>query len=240
MGRKFEVRKASMAKTQGAKTKLYSRYGKEIYMVAKGGTDPNANLSLKRVIERAKKDQVPTDVINRAIDKAKGGTGEDYETARYEGFGPGGCTVIVDCLTDNVNRSVSEVRNCFTKSESKLGVAGAVSYMYNHLGVCRFKGLDEETTLETLLMADVDVTDVEVDGDEITAYSSFEDLHKMIGAIEDALPSVDFEVSEAMWVPNDYVQITDAEHIKNFEKLMSMLEEVDDVQKVYHNAELPE
>ena len=123
MGRKFEVRKISMAKTAGAKTKVYSKYGKEIYVVAKnGGTDPQANLALRRLIEKAKKDQVPSHVIEKAIDKAEGGAGEDYVPARYEGFGPGGCMVIVDCLTDNNNRTITDVRNCFTKTGSKLGV----------------------------------------------------------------------------------------------------------------------
>ena len=123
MGRKFEVRKVAMAKTAGAKTKVYSKYGKEIYMVAKnGGTDPQANLSLRRLIDKAKKDQVPSHVIDKAIDKAAGGAGEDFTPARYEGFGPGGCMVIVDCLTDNNNRTITDVRNCFTKTNSKIGV----------------------------------------------------------------------------------------------------------------------
>lgn len=121
MGRSFEVRKASMAKTQGAKVKLYSKYGKEIYVIAKnGGGDPETNLSLKRMIEKAKKDQVPSHVIEKAIEKAAGGGGENYEVARYEGFGPGGCSVIVDCLTDNNNRTYMEVRQCFVKPTLKL------------------------------------------------------------------------------------------------------------------------
>ncbi|MDX8396627.1 MAG: YebC/PmpR family DNA-binding transcriptional regulator, partial [Mariprofundaceae bacterium] len=100
-----------MAKTAGAKTKVYSKYGREIYVVAKsGGTDPNGNLSLRRLIDNAKKDQVPAHVIKNALDKAEGGAGEDFATARYEGFGPGGCMVIVDCLTDNNNRTYNDVR----------------------------------------------------------------------------------------------------------------------------------
>ncbi len=118
MGRSFEVRKASMAKTQGAKIKVYSKYGKEIYMSAKnGGTDPDSNLSLRRLMEKAKKDQVPSHVIEKAIDKASGGGGEDFSTARYEGFGPGGCSVIVDCLTDNNNRTYMDVRQCFCEEQ---------------------------------------------------------------------------------------------------------------------------
>ena len=122
MGRSFEVRKASMAKTAGAKIKVYSKYGKEIYMCAKnGGGDPDMNLSLKHLIAKAKKDQVPAHVIDKAIDKANGGGGEDYTPARYEGFGPGGTSVIVDCLTDNGNRTFQDVRQCFVKVGAKIG-----------------------------------------------------------------------------------------------------------------------
>src|SRR5688572_11499556 len=122
MGRTYENRKAAMAKTAGAKTKLYSKFGKEIYVCAKnGGPDPSANLSLRRLLEKAKKNQIPAHVIDKALDKAKGGGGEDYNTVRYEGFGPGNCMVIVDCLTDNNNRTIGDVRICFNKAKAKLG-----------------------------------------------------------------------------------------------------------------------
>ena len=121
MGRAHEVRKAAMAKTAAKKTKLYSYYGKEIYLAAKaGGPEPDGNLSLRRLIEKAKKDQVPGDVIKRAIDKVKNGAVEDYESVQFEGFGPSGSTVIVKCLTDNINRTISQVRPAFTKSKAKL------------------------------------------------------------------------------------------------------------------------
>ena len=158
MGRSFEVRKASMAKTQGAKIKVYSKYGKEIYVCAKnGGPDPDSNLSLRRLIEKAKKDQVPGHIIDKAIDKANGTGGENYEVARYEGFGPGSCAVIVDCLTDNNNRTYMDVRQCFVKNDAKIGSPGAVSHMFEHQAVFQFHGTDEESTLEALVMADVDV-----------------------------------------------------------------------------------
>ena len=122
MGRAYQNKKDSMAKTAGAKTKVYSKYGKEIYICAKnGGVDPDGNLALRRLIERAKKDQVPTHVIERAIDKAKGGGGEDYVATRYEGYGPGNCMIIVDCLTDNNKRTFADVRVCFTKANAKIG-----------------------------------------------------------------------------------------------------------------------
>ena len=146
MGRAHEVRKAAMAKTAAKKTKLYSYYGKEIYLAAKaGGPEPDGNLSLRRLIEKAKKDQVPGDVIKRAIDKVKNGAVEDYESVQFEGFGPSGSTVIVKCLTDNINRTISQVRPAFTKSKAKLGAEGSVSYLYDVESVVQFKGMDEET-----------------------------------------------------------------------------------------------
>ncbi len=236
MGRAFEVRKASMMKTQGAKAKVYSRFGKEIYIAAKAGTpDPEMNVTLKRVIEKAKKSQVPADVIKRAIDKAKGGGGESYNEVRYEGFGPGGCTVIVDCLTDNVNRSVSEVRNCFTKTDSKMGVSGCVSHMYEHQAIVSFEGRDEETALETLLMADCEIEDVENEDGMLTVYAHANELHKIMSAIEESIPNVDFDMAEATWTPNDYVTL-EGDELARFEKLMDMLNEVDDVQNIYHNV----
>ena len=160
MGRAFEVRKHAMAKTAAAKTKLYSRYGKEIYMSAKGNPDPEINDELKRMIEKAKKDQIPNDVINRAIEKAKGGSGENYTSVRYEGFGPSNSLFIVECLTDNVNRTISEVRNCFTKSNSKLGVSGSVTHMFNEQAVFAIKDVSEDEILEIVIENDIDVLEI--------------------------------------------------------------------------------
>ena len=130
MGRAYQNRKESMAKTSDAKARVYSKYGREIYVIAKaGGVDPAGNLSLRSVIDRAKKDQVPTHVIDKAIEKAKGGAGENFEVARYEGYGPGNCMVIIDCLTDNPSRTFNDVRLCFTKTKTKIGTQGSVSHM---------------------------------------------------------------------------------------------------------------
>src|SRR6056300_291051 len=145
MGRAYQNRKESMAKTSDAKARVYSRYAREIYVTAKsGGVDPAGNLALRSLIERAKKDQVPTHVIDKAIDKAKGGGGEDFAIARYEGFGPAGAMVIVDCLTDNPNRTFGDVRQCFTKTKCKLGSEGSVSHMFDHCAILVFAGEDEE------------------------------------------------------------------------------------------------
>ncbi|WP_448548782.1 YebC/PmpR family DNA-binding transcriptional regulator [Thalassotalea fusca] len=238
MGRSFENRKASMAKTQGAKTKLYSKYGKEIYVCAKnGGVDPDSNLALRRMIDKAKKDQVPAHVVDKAIDKANGGGGENYESARYEGFGPGNCMVIIDCLTDNSNRTIKDVRQCFTKTNSKIGSTGTVSHMFDHLAVFSFKGDDDEAVLEALMMADVDVTDVKVEDGIVTVYAPQTEFYNTKNALQDAFPDVTLDSEEITWVPQTITELS-GEDVEVFEKFLNMLDDCDDVQNVYHNAEI--
>ena len=211
MGRAHEVRKVAMAKTAAAKAKLYSRYGKEIYLAAKaGGTDPDGNLALRRIIAKAKKEQVPADVIKRAVDKVKSGATEDYQEKTFEGYGPSGSTVIVKCLTDNINRTISQVRPAFTKSKAKLGNEGSVSYLYDTYSILTFKGLDEEQTLEALM-----------EGED---------------AIEAACPDAEFDVEEIATTPQEYVSL-EGEDMELFERLMDLLNACDDVDKIYHNVE---
>ncbi|MFC3121300.1 YebC/PmpR family DNA-binding transcriptional regulator [Agaribacter flavus] len=236
MGRKFEVRKVAMAKTAAQKTKVYSKYGKEIYVCAKnGGADPEANLSLRRLIEKAKKDQVPAHVIDKAVDKAAGGTGEDFAPARYEGFGPGGCMVIVDCLTDNVNRTITDVRNCFTKTDSKLGAQGSAAHMFDHLAIFGFKGDDDEVVLEALMEADVDIHDVEVDGGEVTVFVPHTEFFKAKTALSESFDGITFDVEEITFVPQTETEINE-EARPMFDKFMDMLNDCEDVQNIYHNA----
>ena len=238
MGRAHEVRAASMAKTAAIKSKLYSRFGKELYIAAKSGVpDPDMNLSLKRKIAEAKSNQVPADVIKRAIDKAKGGTDENYAEARYEGFGPGNSTVIVDCLTDNTNRSMTEVKTAFNKSKgAKMVNAGGVSYNYESVGLFVFNYADEDAMLEALLEAEVDVTDLTIEDGVMTVKTAFTDFGKAQDAIEKLLPNIEFETCETTMLPNEYATLTDPEEIEAFHKLMDMLNEADDVNKIYHNA----
>lgn len=237
MGRSFENRKASMAKTQGAKTKVYSKYGKELYVCAKnGGVDPDGNLSLRRLIDKAKKDQVPAHVIDRALDKAKGGGGEDYQPARYEGFGPGGTSVIVDCLTDNNNRTIKDVRQCFTKTNSKIGVTGTVSHSFDHVAIFVFKHDDEEAVYDALLEADVDVTDIENENGMMTVYAPHTEFFKAKTSLTEQFSDINFEVEEITFEPQTTVQVT-GDDVAVFEKFMAMLDDCDDVQNVYHNAE---
>lgn len=237
MGRAFQNRKESMAKTADAKAKVYSKYGREIYVCAKaGGVDPGGNLALRGLIDRAKKDQVPSHVIEKAIDKAKGGGGEDFSLARYEGFGPGNCMVIIDCLTDNPNRTFGDVRSCFTKTKSKIGTLGSVSHMFDHCAILAFHGEDEEGVLEALMEADVDVTDIESENGLITAFAPHTEYAKAKQALTDAFGEIDFEVDDIQFLPQTTTPV-EGDDIALFEKFLDMLNDLDDVQNVYHNAE---
>jgi YebC/PmpR family DNA-binding regulatory protein len=240
MGRAYQNRKDSMAKTSDAKAKVYSKYGREIYVCAKaGGLDPSGNLTLRSLIERAKKDQVPTHVIDKAIEKAKGGAGENFELARYEGYGPGNCMVIIECLTDNPNRTFGDVRQCFTKTKTKIGTQGTVSHMFDHSAIVMFKGDDEEPVLEALLMADVDVTDIECEGGNITVFAPHTEFFKMTQALKEAMPDIVFDVDEIQFIPQNLAPIPESE-MEQFERFLSLLNSLDDVQNIYHNVELPE
>ena len=238
MGRAYQNRKESMAKTADAKTKVYSKYAREIYVTAKsGGVDPTGNLALRGLIERAKKDQVPAHVIDKAIDKAKGSGGEDFSVARYEGFGPGNCIVIVECLTDNPNRTISDVRNCFTKTKSKMGTPGSVSHMFDHCAILSFASEDEEGVLEALMMADVDVTDIENENGMITVFAANTDYGKAKQALADAYGDIDFAVDEIQFLPQPSTTL-EGDDVALFEKFVDMLNDLDDVQNIYHNAEI--
>src|SRR5574344_2264826 len=151
MGRAYEVRKASIQKTGAARGKVYANFAKEIFLAAKGNPDVDSNIKLKRLCEKAKKQQVPADIINRAVEKAKGNGHDDYSTVVYEGFGPGASTLIIKTLTDNVNRTVGEVKAAFNKVHKSIGVTNSVSYNYDYLAIISFKADDEETILMALL-----------------------------------------------------------------------------------------
>ena len=237
MGRAHEVRKVAMAKTAAAKAKLYSRYGKEIYLAAKaGGTDPDGNLALRRIIAKAKKEQVPADVIKRAVDKVKSGATEDYQEKTFEGYGPSGSTVIVKCLTDNINRTISQVRPAFTKSKSKLGAEGSVAYLYDVESTVIFNGMDEEAVLDALIMAEVDAKDiVTLDDGRIKITGEPTDLYKIKTAIEEAKPDVEFDVDEITTTPQDYVEL-EGDDMMLFERLMDLLDDCDDVDQIFHNV----
>ncbi|MDF1762558.1 MAG: YebC/PmpR family DNA-binding transcriptional regulator [Oleibacter sp.] len=236
MGRAYQNRKESMAKTAAAKTKVYSKYGREIYMAAKaGGGDPSANLSLRSLIDRAKKDQVPSHVIEKAIDKASGGIGEDFVPALYEGIAPGGCMVLISALTDNSNRTFGDIRGVFSKCKAKLGSQGSVSHMFDHRAMFVFAGDDEEAPLEALMMADVDVSDIDCEDGMITVLVPPTDFFKTKTALHELNPVIEFEVEEITYLPQTEHPVS-ADDVAQFERFAGLLNDLEDVQEIYHNG----
>ena len=237
MGRAYEVRKASIQKTGAMKAKLYSTFAKEIYLAAKGNPELESNVNLKRVVDKAKKQQVPSDIINRAIDKAKGLGGEDYKEVVYEGFGPGASTLIVNTLTDNVNRTVAFVREAFNKAHKSLGVTNSVSYNYDHLAIVSFKSDKEEEILDAMINASIDPIDFETENGEITISVNPSDRNKLKDAIESVIPDVYYEYDEVGMFAKDKVTL-EGEDLETFNRLLTMLENIEDVTEVYHNVNL--
>jgi YebC/PmpR family DNA-binding regulatory protein len=239
MGRIFEKRKESIFKTAAQKSKLYAKYGKLLYVAAKNGVpDPQANPALRSIIEKARRENVPAHVIEKAIQKASGAGGEDFQPARYEGFGPGGALVIVDCLTDNPQRTISEVRSCFTKTGSKLAASGSVAISFDHVAVLSFKGAGEEQVLEAMFGADVAIEEVESKDGYITIFAPPAEFYKAKTALLEAFPDVELETQEITFLPQTSKTLS-AEDQAQFEKFLDMLNDCDDVQNVYHNVAFP-
>lgn len=238
MGRAYAVREARIKKTGAARGKIYSTYAKEIYLVAKRGVpEIEANSALKHLVEKAKKEQVPADIINRALEKAKGAGKDEYEEIIYEGFGPGASTFMIKTLTDNVNRTVGEVRAAFNKMKKSLGVTNSVSYNYDNLTVVSFKSDKEEDILMALLDAAIEPVEFESEDGYINISVQYKDGLKMKEIVESIIPDVDFEVDESGWYAKDLVTL-EGEDLDTFNKLYGLLDEIEDVTDVYHNVKL--
>lgn len=236
MGRAYEVRKASIQKTGAIKAKTYSTFAKEIYLAAKKGVpEIESNVILKRMVEKAKKAQVPSDIINRAIDKAKGVGGEDYHEVIYEGFGPGASTLIIKTLTDNVNRTVGMVRAAFNKVNKSLGVNNSVSYNYDYLAIISFKTDKEEEIFEGLLDAGIEPTEFENNDGELTISLHPNDANKAKDIIESIVGNIEYELDEVGMYAKDEVELN-KEDLEVFDKLYKMLDEIEDVTEIYHNV----
>ena len=235
MGRAHEVRAKSMAATAAKRSALFNRASKEIYMAAKSGEpDPNMNLALRSAIEKWRGQNVTKDVIDRAIQKAKGGSAEAYTAGRYEAFGPGGSLLIIDTLTDNGNRAFTEVKSAVNK---KGGHLGSVLYNFTETGLFVFKGNNRDQVEEELIMGDVDVREVNQNDDdtvevlvEPTAFGQARDVLNGLGISE-------FEVAEITFLPNEPITLDDPEDRRKFDELCDMLDDLEDVQNVYHNVQ---
>lgn len=239
MGRKWNNIKEKKASKDANTSRIYAKFGREIYVVAKQGEpDPESNQALKFVLERAKTYNVPKHIIDRAIEKAKGGSDETYDELRYEGFGPNGSMVIVDALTNNVNRTASDVRAAFGKNGGNMGVSGSVAYMFDSTAVIGVEGKTEEEALEILMEADVDVRDILEEDGSVIVYADPDQFHAVQEAFKQAGIS-EFTVAEITMMAQNEITLEDDAKAK-FEKLIDTLEDLDDVQQVYHNVDLGE
>ena len=238
MGRAYEVRKASIQKNGAVKAKLYSNYAKEIYLAAKKGVpELESNINLKHLVEKAKKERVPMDIIKRAIDKAKGAGGEDDTEVIYEGFGPGASTFIIKTLTDNVNRTVGEIRAAFNKVHKSLGVTNSVSYNYDYLAIISFKSNEEEKIFEELLNAGIEIIDLESNDGEITITANPKDINKVKEELEKIIPGIEYTYDEVGMFAKEEVTLT-GEDKEVYDKLYGLLDAIDDVSAIYTNVKL--
>lgn len=233
MGRHFEVRAAAMASTAAKKSALYMRASKEIYLAAKAGEpNPVSNLALRSAIDKFKGQGVPKDVIERAIKKASGADAVAYIPGRYEVMGPGNVMYIIDTLTDNVNRAVSDIKAAIKKADSEFA---KVEFNFTENGVFVFQGFSKDQVEEHLIMNDIDVWEVAEEEGEVqvlvnpTAFGAARDSLYELGVKE-------FIVSEIRMIPNDTITL-EGEAKEMFERLIDLLEDVQDVQTVYHNVE---
>ncbi|WP_159881914.1 YebC/PmpR family DNA-binding transcriptional regulator [Paenibacillus puerhi] len=236
MGRKWNNIKEKKASKDANTSRIYAKFGLEIYVAArKGEPDPESNRALRVVLERAKTYNVPKAIIDRAIDKAKGSSDEIYEELRYEGFGPNGSMIIVDALTNNVNRTASAVRAAFSKNNGNMGVNGSVAYMFDATAVIGVAGKSLDEVMEILLEADVDVRDIEEEEDNILVYAEPDQFHAVQEALRQA-GITEFTVAELTMLAQNYVTLPE-EAQAPFEKIIDTLEDLEDVQQVYHNVE---
>jgi YebC/PmpR family DNA-binding regulatory protein len=239
MGRKWNNIKEKKASKDANTSRIYAKFGVEIYVAARRGEpNPESNQALKFVLERAKTYNVPRHIIDRAIDKAKGGSEESYSELRYEGFGPNGSMVIVDALTNNVNRTASDVRAAFGKNGGNMGVSGSVAYMFDATAVVGLEGKTADEVLEILMEADVDVRDIIEEDESVIVYAEPEQFH----AVQEAFKNVgitEFSVAELTMLAQNEVTLPEDAQAK-FEKMIDVLEDLEDVQRIYHNVDLGE
>ena len=218
------------------RSKIFSKLAREITVAAKAGLpDPDMNPRLRLAIQNAKAQSMPKDNIDRAIKKASGGEGENYDEVRYEGYGPGGVAVIVEALTDNRNRTASNVRAAFTKAGGSLGETGSVSFMFNRVGEIVYSGSvgDADKVMEAAIEAGAE--DVSSDDDGHVIVCAFEDIGDVVSGLEQALGEA--ESTKTVWRPQTGAPV-DEDRARSILKLLAVLEDDDDVQNVYANFEV--
>lgn len=233
--------KNKKGKEDAKRAKIFTKLTRYIIVaVREGGPDPEFNPALKAAIEKAKAANMPNDNIERAIKKGIGESGANaFEEIKYEGYGPGGIAVFVTCLTDNRNRTASDVRHAFDKFGGNLGQSGCVSYMFDKKGLIlieRQDGISEDDLMMEAL--DLGAEDINIDEDGFEIITSPEDFNQVRDGLSER--GYKFAAAEISYIPQNTVALTDEEDMKNMMKLIETLEENDDVQEVYHNWEIPE
>jgi YebC/PmpR family DNA-binding regulatory protein len=227
--------------TDAKRGQLFSKLSRAIIVAAReGGPDPNGNLALQNAIVKAREASMPKDNIERAVARGSGAgsEGEAYEHVTYEGYGPGGVAVLVEALTDNRNRTASDVRHVFSKHDGNLGTSGAVAWLFERKGLLL---VDADATDEdelTLTAADADAEDVALEGSTFQVTTAAEDLATVRAALDEA--GIAYESAELTMVPKTTVQVGDEATAKKLLRLIDALEESDDVQGVYANFDIPE
>ena len=234
---KFANIKHKKEKNDAAKGKIFTIIGREIAVAVKeGGPDPANNSKLAAVIAKAKSNNMPNDTIERGIKKAAGDANSvNYEVVTYEGYGPSGTAIIVDTLTDNRNRTASNVRNAFTKGGGNVGTTGCVSYMFDKKGQIIIDKEECEIDADTVMMTALDAgaEDFAEEEDSYEILTAPDDCETVRQALEnEGIPMVSAEVT---MIPQNYVELTSEDDIKKINRILDMLDEDDDVQNVYHN-----
>ena len=235
---KFSNIKHKKARNDAAKGKVFTKIGRELAVAVKegGGLDPSNNGKLRDAIAKARSNNMPSDTIERNIKKAAGeGTGDNYEHVTYEGYGPSGTAIIVKALTDNKNRTASNVRNAFSKGYGNVGTPGCVSFMFDEKGQIFIAKEDTNIDADDLMMLTLENGALDFLEDEegyevLTEPKDFSQIRFILE--EEGIPMADAAVT---MIPQTYVNLSDLDDIKNIEKTLALLEDDDDVQDVYHN-----
>ena len=239
---KFANIKHKKEKNDAAKGKIFTIIGREIAVAVKeGGPDPNNNFKLATVIAKAKANNMPNDTIERGIKKASGADGSvDYKSITYEGYGPGGTAIIVETLTDNQNRTASNVKAAFSKGNGNVGTPGCVSYMFDNKGQILID--KEECSMGSddlmMLVLDAGADDFNEEDDSYEILTSPDSFEAVVTALNNE--KIEAASAEVTMIPQNYVAVTDPENVKLLTRILDLLEEDDDVQAVYHNWEEPE
>jgi YebC/PmpR family DNA-binding regulatory protein len=240
MGRAFELRKGRKMKRWSKMAKTFTRIGKDIVMAVKdGGPDPDANSRLRQIIQNAKAANMPKDNVLRAIKKASDKDTANYEEMSLEGYAVHGVAVFVDCATNNNNRTVADVRACFSKCDGAMGTNGSLEFIFDRKGVFTLDPENVSVDIEELEMELIDagLEELEVDEEAITVYCEYANFNNMQTKLEEL--EIEIENSELQRIPNNTKKIS-AEEAEKVLKLLDLLEENDDVQQVFHNMELTE